>query len=319
MAGPAASGRIRPPRRLRQERDDDGSRPSPPESVTRRLVPSTGSHALVAEYFAPAPVMSDAPRPNFFVIGAMKSGTTSLHQYLASHPDVFMPAEKEIKFFVEAKNWRNGLDWYLAHFASAGSASAVGEASPQYAMAHCFPGVPRRMLQVAPDARVVYVVREPVARLRSHYLHAVAEGRESLPIAEAVRRDPGYLQTSRYAMQLDAYLDHVPADRIFVVTSDSLRDDRRAAVARIFAFLGVDPTWAPPNLDDESHRTEDKFTSRGGRRSFVPRRRVADLPDATLSPDDVAVLREKFRPQVEPLRAWLGADWDGWGLLGPTA
>src|SRR5204863_2222453 len=83
--------------------------------------------------------------PNFLIIGAQKSGTTSLYRYLQMHPDVFMPRNKEPDFFVAERNWPMGLDWYEAHFAAARDAIAIGEASTTYTMYPHYAGVPERV------------------------------------------------------------------------------------------------------------------------------------------------------------------------------
>jgi hypothetical protein len=115
--------------------------------------------------------------PNFVVIGAMKAGTVSLRHYLDEHPDAFLGRGGrfgEPNFFVAEHNWPRGRGWYESLFDGAGSATALGECSPSYTMAPAFGGVPGRMAQVVPNARLVYVVRDPIAR------HG-GEGRDLLP------------------------------------------------------------------------------------------------------------------------------------------
>lgn len=125
------------------------------------------------------------PLPTFVVIGAMKAGTVSLRHYLDEHPDVFLGRGGmfgEPNYFVAEYNWSRGRAWYESLFADAdadaGQAGAIGECSPSYTMAPAFPGVPERMAAVIPDARLVYVVRDPVARMQSMYMHQVSAGRE---------------------------------------------------------------------------------------------------------------------------------------------
>jgi Sulfotransferase family len=183
--------------------------------------------------------------PNFLLIGAMKAGTTSLYRYLREHPQVFMPPEKELHFFAAPERWSRGRDWYEARFAAAADgAVAVGEASPTYAMYPEFAAVPERVAALLPDARLLYTVRHPIERMRSHYLHQVRRGREHAPIERALVADPRYLDTSRYALQLERYLDRFPAERLLVITAEELRDDRLATVGRVLEFLGADPAAA---------------------------------------------------------------------------
>ena len=110
----------------------------------------------------------------------MKSGTSSLRDYLRDHPEVFIPPEEELHYFVEGINWKQGLDWYRARFADAGDAIAVGEKSPTYTMHPEHPGVPERIAALLPEVRLIYVVRHPIERIKSHYVHQFERGQEGL-------------------------------------------------------------------------------------------------------------------------------------------
>ena len=239
--------------------------------------------------------------PTFLVVGAVKAGTTSLFEYLRTHPDVFMPERKELSFFVHEHNWARGLDWYRAQFADAGDAAAVGEASPTYAWWPSFGRVPERIAATVPGVRLVYVVREPLARMRSMYRHAVALGAERRPIERALIEVPDYLDTSRYATQLEQHLRYADRDRVLVVTAEDLRERRVETVSRVFAFLGVDDRWTPPNLDEEVHTVEEKF---------APGR----PPDAVVPAALRARLAAVLAPEVQRLAGYLAPGFDGWGL-----
>ena len=274
--------------------------------------------------------------PTFLVIGAMKAGTTSLYEYLRGHPQIFMATPKELHFFPESKHWANGVEWYAAHFANAGEALARGEISPSYSQADQFPGVARRVAQVVPDVRIVYVVREPVSRAVSMYIHQYSGGRETLPVDDALRNRPMYVNSSRYAWQLDQYLEFFPDERICVVTSEALMSDRTATLRRIYEFIGVDGGVLPPSVDEEKGRTEDKRMRRpvaARLRDNLIYRAVVDNspervrrlgqralsqrvdPDLARISDACAVeLREHLAPDVARLRRFLGPDFDGWGI-----
>lgn len=202
--------------------------------------------------------------PNFVVIGAMKSGTTSLFHYLRVHPQAYLSPLKEVDFFVEEKNWRRGLDWYRAQFEGAGpEVRAVGEASTIYTKFPEYQGVPERMARHIPDARLIYLVRDPIERIRSHYQHRVLSGAERLPIERAVLDDPRYLDCSRYAMQIERYLEHFARDRILLETSEELRSNRLPTVRRIYSFLEIDPDFVHETIDRE-------FYASGQRASYPP-------------------------------------------------
>jgi hypothetical protein len=196
--------------------------------------------------------------PNFLIIGAMKAGTTSLYHYLRAHPQVFMPTVKELDFFAREPTEARGIRWYARQFAGGADALAVGEASTMYTKHPRFPGTPERIVARIPDAKLIYVVRDPLERIRSHYQHQVALGAERAPFAEAVFGDPIYLDVSRYAMQIERYLECFDRDQLLVITAERLREDRPAVVRRIYGFLGVDRDFVAANLEREFYRTEDR-------------------------------------------------------------
>ena len=121
--------------------------------------------------------------PNLVVIGGLKCGTTSLHHYLNLHPEVEMSRPKELNFFVAELNWSLGPDWYSSHFG--GGAPIRGESSPHYTNRPRFDGVAERMRSMLADARLIYMVRDPIDRMLSHYLHNVGGGYDDRPLAEA--------------------------------------------------------------------------------------------------------------------------------------
>lgn len=199
--------------------------------------------------------------PNLIVIGAMKSGTTSLHEYLNQHPDIFMSKRKELNFFVEHQEWSKGLGWYESHFPRA--AAVRGESSPNYTRYPLFPGVPRRMRDVIPDAKLVYCVRDPLKRFLSHYLHSYSLGRENRSLDEVVADlESPYLLCSRYYLQLRQYLEVYPAASIKVVVLEELQRNPSAAMRDLFSFLGVDPSYTDPRFATASKKMPPVATRR---------------------------------------------------------
>jgi hypothetical protein len=272
------------------------------------------------------------------VIGAMKSGTDSLWRYLRAHHQVHMSDTKELDFFVSELNRGRDLAWYRERFAPVPSGVvAVGEASTSYSKYPIYAGVAERIAGTLPDARIVYLVRDPIERIRSQYLHQVLLRLEHRPIARAVLTDPSYVAFSSYALQLDRYLRCFPRDRILVVTSERLLDDRRRAVERVLNFIGATGEPDPCALEHEHHTTTDTRVARRGIEALqrIPgygtlsrvapaslRRatlgvRTRGLPpvEASIDPDVRQELLRRLRPDVERLRALLGPTFDGWGLL----
>ena len=186
--------------------------------------------------------------PTFVVIGAMKAGTTTLHAWLAEHPDVCMSARKELDFFVEDENWDRGIGWYRLRFANCAGERARGESSPNYSKTHADPGVAERMHSVLPDAKLIYLVREPIERMRSMYQHLAIDGTETRSFIDAVTEDPDYLQTSRYIEHVGAYLKHYPKDRFLIITTEQLASDPEETLAAVNNHIGVSPADPPEDV-----------------------------------------------------------------------
>jgi Sulfotransferase domain len=182
-------------------------------------------------------------RPNLIVIGATKCGTSSLHQYLDCHPDIVMSHPKELRFFT--KNWHKGLAWYEAQFSE--KASIRGETSPQYTMYPRNRGVAERMHAILPEAKLIYMVRDPIDRVISHYLEQLGQFREHREIDRVLenfeddRRAPNqYVYGSLYHLQLEQYLRFYSPSRIHVVALEDLKTDPATVLRGIFQFLNVD-------------------------------------------------------------------------------
>jgi hypothetical protein len=277
--------------------------------------------------------------PQLIVIGTMKGGTRSLYEYLRAHPQVFMSTPKELNFFSYDEHWARGTEWYQRHFAGdeANSATVVGEASPSYSAAGEYPATVERMASVVPSARLVYIVRQPVDRIQSHYQHRARSGVRMAPIDDEVLTDPAYIDRSSYASQIERYLQRFPADQLLVVPSERLQRDRASTMAEIYQFIGVDDGLTPRDaLTPEFSRSSERRVARPGtgrlRQHRATRRLVAALPKsvrARLSPlssvpstaghlrlSDATrhVLAERLAPEVVRLRAHLPADFDGWGI-----
>ena len=233
--------------------------------------------------------------PNLIVIGGLKCGTTSLHHYLNLHPQVAMSRPKELNFFVEELNWELGTGWYASHFEA--GAPVRGETSPHYTNRPRFEGVAARMRATLDDARVVYVVRDPIDRILSHYLHNAGGGYESRPLEEALADErSAYVDRSRYAFQLEPYLEAFGRDRIAIVSREELKDDRQATMRRLFEFLGVDPGFTSEQFEREWETGSAKV---GGRFRIMDR--AVRLPGLRALDRNFDRLPERLRWAVERL------------------
>lgn len=290
---------------------------------------------------APKPRGSEPRLPTFLVIGAMKSGTTSLYHYLRHHPQIFMPDTKEVNFFNPLRHWGRGVEWYKQQFAEAPSnALMIGEASTSYTKFPWIRDVPARIRSVLGDIRLIYLIRHPIERMQSHYLHNLSTGQEWRPIERAFAEEPMYLNISRYALQLEQYALHFARSQLLVIESNDLRQDRPAVLRQVFGFLGVDEGWLPPTLEREFYRSADRRMKAPlvRRMRRVPHiREIAmhipqpvknlkhsltarlateelDVRRGTIPAELDARLQESLRADVVRLRQYLGGDFDGWGI-----
>lgn len=193
--------------------------------------------------------------PNMIVIGAQKCGTTSLHYYLGLHPRIIMSREKETNFFIAERHWSKGVDWYRSQFT--GDADVFGEASPNYTNYDHFRGVAVRMHSVVPEARLIYVLRDPVERIVSQYVHYCDMGLEhrSIDVALADLRTFRYVQLSSYFTQLSQYLRFFPRDRILIVIAEEMRRSPEQQMKQIFTFLNVDASFSTAKFSRIQHRS----------------------------------------------------------------
>ena len=277
--------------------------------------------------------------PNFLIVGAQKAGTTSLWHYLRTHRDVFLPDNKEPGYFAEEFGWKNGIHWYEEFFAGAEHCRAIGEASTYYTMYPYFKGVPRRIASVLPDVRLIYIMRDPIERMRSCYVQLLTDGQERRPMKEALFLDPGYVLLTRYAMQIGQYFDYFPASQILLMTAEELRFRRVESLKRVLSFLDLSEDTEMEIFSEENQSSGKRAPRASGRLLMrvtecerVPsriRRRGRDLLPLNLMTravlDEETDLDDDLRkrlvdlvlPDVAELRRWMGPSFMGWGLLAP--
>jgi hypothetical protein len=180
--------------------------------------------------------------PNFLVIGAHKCGTTSLYQYLAQHPEVFVSPVKEANYFwwegqAEDRFSAKTRSEYERLFEGVKGEKAIGEASPQYLNNE---NSAERIRGELPGAKLVVSLRNPADRAYSHYLTRLRNGRETRRAVEALQAESLCVQHGFYYPRLLRYYERFPRERIHVILFDDLVSDSQAIMRRLFEFLGVD-------------------------------------------------------------------------------
>lgn len=292
--------------------------------------------------------------PNLLILGIQKCGTSALHYYLDLHPEIGMSAPKETNFFSRTPELSGlpaadrevvggfggdpiPLDWYRSLFDPADRIR--GEASPSYTAPY-FPGGPERIAGLLDDPFLIVLVRDPFEQIPSSWQHNRSLSVETRPLAEAVLPDGMYLKRVRFRDVLEPYLEVFGRDRLLVIDQAELLGERREAMRRIFAFLGVsDPDFWSPKMERRRHVTAEK-----GRRKRLldrlQRSRLAKplyaLPQEAkwwierafagrggegaaevdagpgLSRQQQELVRSDLSPHVEWLGAEFGIDVSGW-------
>ena len=197
--------------------------------------------------------------PNFIGLGAQKAGTTSLHYWLSEHPNVFIPASKELQFFT--LHHKRGLEWYQSCFAGARPEQQCGDITPYYLF---HPTAPERIKAVAPDAKLIVLLRDPVERTLSGLFHSIRLGfepLEPLPALEAeaerleraeailkaghnhfAHQEQSYVSRSCYEVQIKRYLDQFSRDQLLLVRSEDLFSaEPQDTLKSILSFLELPP------------------------------------------------------------------------------
>lgn len=218
--------------------------------------------------------------PHFIIIGAQKSGTTSLFHYLNQHPAIRRASRKEVHFFdggldSQVDNYAKGPGWYRAHFPRTrqlGIQAKTFEASPLYLFN---PLVPKRIHALLPQVKIIAILRNPTERAISHYFHEQRSGREPLPIKEALAeeearlgpslRDEDYQNQSfihhsyksrgRYQEQLVRFQEYFPPAQMLILSSEELFHQPQFTLRKIFSFVGVEPAVEIKKLQPQNPGT----------------------------------------------------------------
>jgi hypothetical protein len=190
--------------------------------------------------------MMGARLPDFIIIGAQKSATSSLYWWLQDQPECFLASPKETNFFSFDRDWSKGLGWYSDQFSAARPGAMLGEASVSYTYAATCAIASERMAATVPAARLVYVVRDPIERLRSHFRHEVQRNRERRPLGMAILEpDNAYVGNSCYFSCLRPYTERFPREQICIVRFEDLVHEPHVAWSDVLRFLGLPERQAP--------------------------------------------------------------------------
>ncbi|OGT12111.1 MAG: hypothetical protein A3J49_18090 [Gallionellales bacterium RIFCSPHIGHO2_02_FULL_57_16] len=291
--------------------------------------------------------------PNFIVIGSSKCGTTSLHAYLSMHPKIYLPKQKELHFFQDDKaawgTWCRGLAWYSSMFSGSSAYLARGECSPGYSHEDQSEIAARKMYETLPLTKIVYMIRDPIERVRSHYIEEVANRHlpEDITLNEIISAGADgegianhffkvIIQSTLYHRQLKRYLNYFPLSNIHVIALEDLVANPQGELEKLFEFLGVYQDFTPPNIANIYNAGAGKrirvynptafFRRWPGYEGFSKifpdsvrnkyRRVISKSIDkrskCSISPANLQFLEALFRVDVSRLSELLGREFSGW-------
>ena len=234
--------------------------------------------------------------PNIVIIGAAKAGTGSLHYYLSKHPEIFMSEIKELNFFDRPERPGRDLNWYKTQFD--GNYRFNGESSPQYTRFPRTPGVAKRIKKTCSNPKLIYMLRDPVDRVVSHYVENLTRWRESRSfetvVANIENEKQEFIECSSYHLQLLQYLKHFSQDDIHIVILERLSKNPKAELKRVFRFLGVDENFWSPDFDVRKNEGESKRVPRAFFTAITPRFIRRQTFDVTWMPWSVAQMLNKL-------------------------
>lgn len=289
--------------------------------------------------------------PNFLCVGAGKSGTTSLYHYLKQHPEVFLPAQKELHFFAwkdladlnggpgtahSRSDWCKNLSQYSKMFEGAADYKVVGDISPSYLHA---PSAASQIAATLGKPKIVILLRNPIDKVISQYMHLRRDGREILDLRGALAAEPEriaskwgamyhYVATSKYDQDVARYQDAFGVENVRIWSFKKFVQQSEATMTEICAFLEIDPEFkfAPPEKTNRSGKPRSRTVGRligpngltSVAKKITPRplgvkikAKVLELNTGKkeeISDDELFYLREIFAEDIATLEQRTGVD-----------
>ncbi len=267
--------------------------------------------------------------PDFIIIGAMKAATSTLHEQLASQPGIFMSTPKEPYFFSDDPVYANGIDWYCKLFADANADAICGESTTHYSKLPTYPLTIERMRRhLPPDIKFIYIMRHPIDRLVSQYIHQWSEREITVSIHEAIERCPELIAYSQYCRQLTPYFDAFGKEKVLPVFYERLSAQPQHELERICRFIAYDgqPIWqekvGAQNISSQRMRSSpwrDKVAYAPGisavRERLIPQTirdkikgfwQLNQRPE--LTPAEIVRLTQIFDEELSKIGKWLNIE-----------
>jgi hypothetical protein len=249
-------------------------------------------------------------KPNFFIVGAPKCGTTSLYQWLKAHPDIFMPENKEPKYFCtdlrKQENKNNSAHFfsikskkeYLELFSSSKDESAIGEASTYYLYSKT---APKLIKDFRPEAKIIIMLRDPVEQIISSYNYSVQKGHESakslkeaLDLEEKRKNNPPqslmprsylYTEKAKFSKYIKRYEKHFDKNQIKIILLDKIKNNPEGVYQEVLDFLNVSEANFKPDFTHENIGSKPRFhwVNQALKHPKSPVRKLAELVPKSLA------------------------------------
>lgn len=229
-------------------------------------------------------ITSSDYKPNFIIIGAMKCATSTLHGQISLHDSFFMTNPKEPCYYSDEATFAKGKEWYDALFKDALPGQLKGESSTDYTKLPHYSKTVQRIAEDCPDIKCIYIMRHPVERLVSHYIHEWTQGIISSDINRAVKDFPELIEYGLYSMQLAPYLETFGQSNVLPMFTERLHENPIDELQTVFDFLNVTekPFW---NTHIRSNVSAERL-------------RVCTWRDLIVKNNILAFLRRTFVPKT---------------------
>lgn len=231
--------------------------------------------------------------PDFIIIGAMKCATTTLAQQLVAQSNIFISEPKEPNFFSNDEFYLKGIQWYQNLFASAQRNELCGEASTHYTKLPTYPHTVERLHKYCPNAKLIYIMRHPIERLISQYIHQWTEREIFADINSAIYQHPELIAYSHYSMQLKPYLESFGYQQILPIFFERFCTYPQEQLERVCRFIGYpyQPNWIE---DIDQHTSSERLRENAWR-------------DFLVEAPFLRIIRKRFIPQR--IRDWVKGFW----------
>ena len=267
--------------------------------------------------------------PDFIIIGAMKCATSTIHDQLAHLPGISMSEPKEPNFFSDQENLERGIGWYQSLFAQMPSGDLKGESSTHYSKLPTYPQCVSRLHKHVPNAQFIYVMRDTIDRVVSQYIHEWSQRviEDGCTIDEAIRRYPILIEYSKYAKQLEPYVELFGIEAVLPVFFERWMVDPQDELERIAGHIGYsgEVLWhddQAKNVSSQRQRRSPMLDAlldigvvKQARRLLLPesirsviRSRWTMNERPVLSEESVAYLHSQIDPDLKILGGWLGIE-----------